>query len=155
MPTNGENLNPRTTLNDDDKDLLREWRTSLVLQDHRYESKALMALAALAMADPDLRSRLIDDTAAVLTDIGEDIDLPDGYEFRFHENSANVVHVVLPPRAGEAGKRPMPLREALRSRTDLVTFSIFTDDFDYPDFHDGPDTPNPANIADPSSRDFF
>ena len=126
-----------------------------MLQDHRYESKALMALAALAMADPDFRSRLIDDTAAVLTAFDKDVDLPDGYEFRFHENSANVVHVVLPPRAGEADKRPVALREALRSRTDLVTLSIFADDFDYPDFHDGPDTPNPANITDPSSRDFF
>lgn len=150
MPPDEGRINPRTALSDDDKALLKEWRTALILQDHRYEPKTLMSLAALAMADPDFRSRLVNDTAAALDEFRDELDLPDGYTFEFHENTDTTMHVVLPLLSGEAGKRPAALRQALSSRTDL-TLSVFEDDFDYPDFHD-PAPSSPSGIANISNR---
>jgi hypothetical protein len=157
MPPDEGRINPRTALSDDDKALLREWRTALILQDHRYEPKMLMSLAALAMADPDFRSRLVNDTAAALDEFRDQLEFPDGYEFRFHENTQTTMHVVLPPPGGEAGKRPAALRRLLSSRTDETVVGVFSDDFNYADLIDGGrfGVPTTADHTDGNPRDFF
>lgn len=118
---------------DGDWRVLRLWRESLVVQDPRYNSKILLKLVALAMADEQFRSRLINDTEGVLRDLHVNSDLPEGVTLRFLENTQNTLNVVLPPRAGELSNRATALREALRSRTSS-TMALFKDDFDIGNF---------------------
>jgi hypothetical protein len=102
-------------LSEDDQNGLRLWRESLTLLDGRYHSKVLLKLAARSMVDDEFRSRLVDDTDAVLGEL--EPGLPGDAEVRFYANTPATVNVVLPPRAGELGKRPVALRDALSSRT--------------------------------------
>ena len=126
--TAGELLN-----NEEDEQVLRTWRENLVLQDPRYKSKVLLKFAALAMVDEQFRSRLLNDTEAVLGELRSKADLPEGVTVRFFDNTPGTLNVVLPPRAGEMSSRPAPLREQLRSRTaDSVGF--FSDDFNIGNF---------------------
>lgn len=122
----GENLS------DDDQNVLRLWRESLSLLDMRYHGKALLMLVARAMADDEFRSRLVNDTDAVLSEF--EPGLPDGLQARFLDNTPTTVNVVLPPRAGEMEKRPKALRDALRSRTAENAVELFQDDLDFGNF---------------------
>lgn len=105
-------------INADDWRGLRHWYTSLAMQDPRLEeAKGLLKLVTLAMANDDLRSRLVHDTESVLNEFRAKLPLPDGVTLRFWENTSDTLHIVLPPRAGETSKRSAELRELLRSRT--------------------------------------
>ena len=114
-------------LSEDDQNALRLWRESLSLLDMRYHSKVLLKLVARAMADDEFRSRLVNDTDAVLAEL--EPGLSDGTDIRFLENSPTMLNVVLPPRAGEMEKRPVALRDALRSRT-AEGLVLFEDEWD-------------------------
>jgi hypothetical protein len=116
-------------LDDEDEHVLHLWRDSLTLLDPRYKSKVVLKFAALAMSDPDFRTRLVHDTENVLREFRSNVDWPEGVSLRFVENTADTLHVVLPPRAGQTSYLPPPLREALRSRTDSA-FSLGNDDWD-------------------------
>jgi hypothetical protein len=124
-------------LGEDDRSALRLWRESLALLDERYHDKALLKLVARAMVDDEFRSRLVDDTDAVLGEL--ELKLPNGMRVRFLANTPTTVNVVLPPGAGEMEKRPRALRDALRSRTSGEALAFFEDDFwdDDPDEADG------------------
>jgi hypothetical protein len=118
----------------DAKVLLRMWKESLVMQDTRYRAKALLRLAALSMVSEEYRTRLVNDTQAVLNEMRLLDDLPMGVTLRFHENTAETLHVVLPPRRQELDSRPPRFRELLRSRTSENSFLL--DDVDLGDWTD-------------------
>ncbi|GAA3218713.1 hypothetical protein [Actinocorallia longicatena] len=110
---------------EDDQRILRHWRDSLILLDLRYEDRRLAKIAARAMTDPVFRASALPpgETEAVPYDDQTPV------EIRFHVNTPTVLHVVLPPPAGEAARRPLALRETLRSRTSLsATAAIFGND---------------------------
>jgi hypothetical protein len=121
-------------LSEEDERLLHLWRESLVLQDPRYKSKVLLKFAAITMADEEFRSRLVNDTEAVLHEFQSKVDWPEGLTLRFLENTQDTLNVVLPPRSGEMSDQPVALREVLRSRTTAWTDGLFRDDFDPGDF---------------------
>ena len=126
------------SLNDDDRRVLVTWRENLTLQDPRYGSKGLFALAAYSMANDEVRSRLLNDLGGVLEEAPAlAAELPEDVTLRFFENTSDTLNVVLPPRAGETSRRPARLRDMLRSRTaDLVVVGAYwQDDFDL--FSDG------------------
>ncbi|MET7436783.1 hypothetical protein ACWERY_10920 [Streptomyces sp. NPDC004082] len=104
-------------MNKDDELVLRQWCQNLVFQDQRYKNKAIFKLAALAMGNDEIRWRLVNDTESILSEFRSKLDLPEGTTLRFWDNTPDTLHVVLPPRPGEASKRSAPLREALRSET--------------------------------------
>ncbi|MGI5208401.1 hypothetical protein ACQEU6_43405 [Spirillospora sp. CA-108201] len=140
-----QNAAPRPTsgnaINQDDANVLREWYQSLVLQDPRYDSKDLFKLAARAMGDDEIRWRLIHDAETVLNeDEAAYGDLPEGVTLRFWDNTADTLHVVLPPRPGNTSKQIPALREFLSSRTAQAIIEnqgLFSDDFnDYGDVWD-------------------
>jgi hypothetical protein len=53
-------------------------------------------LVAMAWADEQLKSRLKADPAAVLREHG--IEIPEGAELRVHENSSDVINLVIPTK---------------------------------------------------------
>jgi hypothetical protein len=124
-------------LSDDDRNVLHLWRESLSLLDERYDDKVLVRLVAQSMVDDELRSRLVDDTDAVLNELR--LRLAYSMKVRFFSNTPTTLNVVLPPPAGEAEKRSDALRDALRSRTsEAAFFEERGDDW---------------NISDPGGRD--
>jgi hypothetical protein len=118
-------------LSEDDRKVLRLWRESLTLLDGRYHDKVLLKLVARAMVDDEFRSRLVNDTDAVMGEL--EPGLPDGMDVRFFANTPTTVNVVLPPRAGEMENRSGALRDALRSRTSGDALGFFEDDWDISD----------------------
>lgn len=52
-------------------------------------------IVAQAWADPDFKARLLADPAAVLSEAG--LNVPAGVGLQVLENTASVVHLVLPP----------------------------------------------------------
>jgi hypothetical protein len=54
----------------------------------------LNQVAARALEEDDYRQQLIDDPVAVLTDAG--LDVPEGVTLIVHENTEDVIHLVLP-----------------------------------------------------------
>jgi hypothetical protein len=113
-----QNPSAGNAINADDERGLRNWYTSLVFQDPRFEnSKGLLKLAALSMVHDDLRSRLVHDTESVLREFRTKLPLPEGVTLRFWEHTTDTLHIVLPPRAGETSDRHPEVREVLRSRT--------------------------------------
>jgi hypothetical protein len=127
-------------LNDDDRRVIVAWRENLALLDPRYGGKGLLALAALSMANDEIRSRLLtDDLYGVLEKAPAlAAELPRGVTLRFFENTSNSLNVVLPPRTGEMSRRPARLRNLLRSRTETVAasgddYDLFKDDFNLSD----------------------
>jgi hypothetical protein len=123
----GDALDVGAALSEEDRRILRLWRESLILQDPRYDSKAVLKLAARAMADEEFRSRLVNETDKVL----EELYKPEGTTLKFYDNTADTLNVVLPPRAGQMSGRPIAFREILRSRTSSeLSESSFRDDFD-------------------------
>lgn len=59
-----------------------------------YKSVILQALES-----PEFRKRLLDSPEEVLAEAG--IRLPEGVRVRFVENTADTVHIVIPPYVGE------------------------------------------------------
>ena len=124
----GELLN-----NEEDERVLRSWRENLIMMDSRYKSKVLLKFAVLAMVDEQFRYRLVNDTEAVLGELRSTADLPEGVTVKFFDNTPGTLNVVLPPRAGEMSSRPAPVREQLRSRTEVHGELPF-DDFNIGNF---------------------
>ncbi len=129
-------------MSDEDEQVFRDWLESLLLQDPRYDSKAIVVLAREAIVDVDLRSRLVDDPEECLRALGAKVSLPEGFRVNFLENTKNTLNVVLPPRAGTMSDRfgpadnpesyrSMALRERLASRTS--GFPLFHDDWNLSD----------------------
>jgi hypothetical protein len=118
-----------------------------VISYHRYRPRDAGKLGApghpvhpLSMANDEVRSRLLTDLDGVLEEapaLAEE--LPEGVTLRFVENTTDTLNVVLPPRSGETSRRPAPLRDVLRSRTEVVgasfrdDFDLFSDDFNLSD----------------------
>jgi hypothetical protein len=134
-------------MTDEDESVFRDWLESLVLQDLRYNDKAVIVLARESMVDEHFRSRVPDDPEGCLQALGAKVKLPEGFAVNFIENTETTLNVVLPPRAGTASERFGPadiresyksiaLRERLASRTS--GFPLFNDDW---------------NISDPGTRD--
>lgn len=117
-------------LSEEDQLALRLWRENLSILDPRYHEKGLLMLVARAISDEEFRDRLVNDTDAILTE--SEVKLPDWMEVRFFHNTPTTVHVVLPPPAGEMEKRPVALRDSLRSRT-AEGFFLFNDDWNLSD----------------------
>ncbi|MEV6318725.1 hypothetical protein [Streptomyces sp. NPDC051776] len=107
-------------MNADDDLVLSRWYQALLMQDSRYDRKDLfknlVKLAAVSMSDDEFRQRLVNDTGSVLAEFQSWLNLPAGLTIKFWDNTPDTLHIVLPPRAGEASKRPEPLRNLLRSR---------------------------------------
>lgn len=74
----------------------------------KESSRAYGRLVEKAWSDEKFKKRLLEDGKGVLKDSG--IDVPEGVEIQFHENTEKVVHVVLPS--------PPPMDEEL-SHTEL------------------------------------
>jgi hypothetical protein len=115
-------------MSDEDEQVFRDWLESLVLQDPRYNSKAIVVLAREAMVDEDFRSRVVDDPEGCLRALGAKVSLPEGFRVNFLDNTSHTLNILLPPRAGTLSDRfgpadnpesyrPMALRERLASRT--------------------------------------
>lgn len=145
------------SLNDDDRRMLVAWRENLTLQDPRYGGKGILALAALSMANNGVRSRLLTDLDGVLEEAPAlAAALPKDVTLRFFENTSDTLHVVLPPRSGETSRRPAPLRDMLRSRTETLGPISFQDDFNLfqDDFNLSDSGLNDAiGVGDPDIRD--
>jgi hypothetical protein len=119
---------------DDERRVLSLWKEGLVSQDPRYENKGLLLLAALAMTNPEFRSRLINDSESVLNELASNYSLPSGVKLKFYENTPETLNVVLPALGGGLAKRPPEFRELLRSRTSEASDSLFADDIDLGDW---------------------
>jgi hypothetical protein len=101
-------------MSEDDQNVLHTWRDSLSLLDQRYHDKRLLRMAARSMVDGDFRTSLVEDGNRL---IHGDHESPDNVLVKFFVNSDYVLHVVLPPPAGDIAYRPSGLRDALGSRT--------------------------------------
>src|SRR5262245_10821399 len=77
-------------LSDEDKRVLRNWRDSLTLQDPRYHSKGILQVAQRAMSDEEFRTRLLNDTQALLRELQPKA-LPPGVTLMFLENTRNAL----------------------------------------------------------------
>jgi hypothetical protein len=114
-------------MGDEDQRVLHLWQENLILQDERYDSKALLMVVAMAMSDEKVRYQLTTEGEAVLDKFRSSPDWPAGVTVKFFENTPDTLNVVLPPRAGEMAKRPVSLREILTSRTSGDAFPIIDD----------------------------
>ncbi|MBF6333123.1 hypothetical protein [Nocardia transvalensis] len=128
--TGGTSSDAYEGLSDDERRILRLWRENLFIQDARYESKVLLKLAMLSMADERFRARLLAEPDSVLRELPADTDLPENVTIRFLENTPTELNVVLPPRAEAFLARSDAAVFALRSRTET---SLFRDDADVGD----------------------
>lgn len=108
---------------------LRNWRFTMWELDSRYDDKALLVLAAVAMADPEYRARLITDPYSVMTELGITTELGENTTLRFVENTADSLTVILPPSVDQEDARPAQLEEYLDSRLTKVAAS--GDDYDF------------------------
>ncbi len=147
-PDSGEQGVIGADMSDDDQRILRLWRESLSLPDPRYEDKRLVRIAARAMVDNELRAKLVERDLAAAEEPSAAVGTePYPVEVRFYLNTPETLHVVLPPRAGEAETRPAALRDDLRSRTSARDAAWFRDDFDIRD-PGGVDPPISLPLAD-------
>jgi hypothetical protein len=116
-------------MSEDDQNVLHQWRDSLSLLDQRYHDKRLVRFAARSMVDEDFRTRLVEDGNRLIHGGDES---PDDVLVKFFANSTYVLHVVLPPPAGDTAFRPAALRDALRSRTS-ESVGFFQDEWNIAD----------------------
>ncbi|PZG14829.1 hypothetical protein C1I95_20875 [Micromonospora craterilacus] len=148
-------------LSDDAHRQLRDWRVTLWELDRRYEDKGLLALAAMSLADEEIRARLIRDPQSVMAELGITLQLPEHTTVRFVENTQDTLTVILPARLAEREQRPAGLDVHLASR--LTTLKAFLqDDFDFNAHPEGDVISNPASAdhldshmewGDPNTRD--
>ena len=145
----------QNSLSQEHADILRVWRDGLSLQDARYNDKTVFALAALAMFDEEIRHRLVHETEELLYEFNDRLPVPTDFTVKFHDNTPETVHVVLPPRARELRDRPPALRELLRSRVDTLGSGGFgADDWNMTDLRDQLEDSGRYDVADPSQHDF-
>jgi hypothetical protein len=123
-------------LGDEDDRLFHLWLEALVLQDPRYNSKAIAVLAREAMVNEQLRSRVIIDPEGCLRELGAKVTLPEGTTVRFFDNTQTNLNVVLPSRAGGTSRWRPALQDRLQSRTSFFA-AWFQDDWDLGFFDDG------------------
>jgi hypothetical protein len=133
--------------------VLRLWKEGHVTQDVRYENKGILKLVSSSLTDRDFRRRLLDDTPSALAEAPEG-HLPEGIELRFHENTADTLHVVLPPLGGGLEHRSPRFHDRLFSRTSTLHEALFSDDIDLGDWsldsdRGDPDTRDSMNSAPP------
>jgi hypothetical protein len=126
--------------------VLRLWKEGHVTQDVRYENKGLLKLISLSLTDTDFRNRLLSDPEATLAEVPPG-HLPEGIELKFHENTPDTIHVVLPPLGGGLEHRSPRFQERIFSRTSQAGESLFADDADLGDWS------LDADRGDPDSRD--
>jgi hypothetical protein len=126
--TGGKKREAGEGLGDDDDRIFHLWLESLVIQDPRYNSKAIAVLAREAMVNEQLRSRVVSDPEGCLRELGSKVPFPEGTAVRFYENTQTTLNVVLPPRAGGT-RMSTALRDRLRSRTS-DSAEWFHDDWD-------------------------
>jgi hypothetical protein len=133
-----EAAGPRTWLNAEDMGGLARWRDALIVESgHRGEHKGILKLVVLAMTDLEFRSRLINETDAVITEFQAlGWSYPENVQLNFYENSANTMNIVLPPPAGTLRSLPPAVRQLLRSGT---REALLMDDFDMGDIRDDND----------------
>ena len=104
---------------------------------HRGEHKGILKLVVLAMTDLEFRSRLINETDAVIAEFQAlGWSYPENVQLNFYENSANTMNIVLPPPAGTLRSFPPAVRQLLRSGT---REALLMDDFDMGDIRDNND----------------
>jgi hypothetical protein len=118
----------------DEQRVLAFWKDGLTSIDPRYDTKALLKLGGVAMLDREFRTKLLNETEETLGYFTA-YPLPKGLTLKFYENTADTLHVVLPPFGGGLNERTPEFREALRSRTSGALF-LARDDFDMGDWSD-------------------
>ncbi|HEY7596611.1 MAG TPA: nitrile hydratase subunit alpha [Actinophytocola sp.] len=118
-----------TTLSADAQRRLQDWRITMWELDPRYEDKGLFVLAAIAMADPEYRARLIADPRSVMAELGITVEVGENTTIRFVENTADSLTVILPPAVAEVA-RPTSVDEYLASRIVKVK-AFFQDDANF------------------------
>jgi hypothetical protein len=114
---------------------LTRWRDALIVESgHRGEHKGILKLVVLAMTDLEFRTRLINETDAVIAEFQAlGWSYPENVKLNFYENSANTMNIVLPPPAGTLRSFPPAVRQLLRSGTGEA---LGRDDWDYGDIGD-------------------
>jgi hypothetical protein len=144
-------------MSEEDERVFRDWLESLILQDPRYNAKAIIVLAREAMIDAQFRVQVTKDPEGCLRALGAKVTLPDGLAVNFIDNTKTTLNVLLPPRAGTASERfgradqpenarAVALRERLQSRTS--GFPFFNDDWNLSDF--GPKDLSIFDVAPPA-----
>jgi hypothetical protein len=136
----------------DELAVLKLWKDGIVWQDPRYAGKDLLEIVAKAMADSEFRSQLLIEPERVLREISSIHSLPEGVTLEFHENTAETLHVLLPPPLGVPGEGSVRLRDLLRSRTSAGELHFFQDDIDLGDWTD-PIPGGGTDRGDQTSRD--
>jgi hypothetical protein len=127
---------PRTWLNAEDIGGLQRWRDALILQNgHRGEHKGILKLVVKAMTDREFRTRLVNDTDAVIAAFkAQGWNYPENVQLNFYENSPDTMNIVLPTLAGTLRSYPPAVRDVLRSGT--AYNAIGRDDWDFGDIGD-------------------
>jgi hypothetical protein len=117
----------------DDQKALRLWFNALCLQDPRYDNKFILKLAAEAMNSEEYRTRLVHHTKELLSSLHYSPPSAETAELKFHDNTKEALHIVLPSRPQN---RSPELRELLHSRTSIATLDS-RDDWDFGDLGQG------------------
>jgi hypothetical protein len=141
-----------SALSEDAQRRLQDWRITMWELDSRYEDKGLFVLAAVAMADPEYRARLIADPQSVMVELGITLELGEYTTVRFVENTADSVTVILPPVVAQEA-RPKSVDEYLASRTIKVK-AFFQDDFNFDPRLRGDEIDHPPGDGRDSSFNF-
>ncbi|MFE7332693.1 hypothetical protein ACFU8W_49315 [Streptomyces sp. NPDC057565] len=133
-------------LSEEERQQLRDWRVTLWELDPRYGDKKLLVLAAMSLADEDIRAKLIADPQSAMAEFGITLDLLESTTVRFVENTADTLTVILPDGPAELEDRPANLDAYLKSRLTKVE-AFLRDDFDWQgipagDIVDHPDSPD-------------
>ncbi|NKK36321.1 hypothetical protein GFL72_16985 [Rhizobium leguminosarum bv. viciae] len=113
--------------------VLRLWKEGHLTQDVRYDNKGILKLVSLSLTDSDFRHRLLNNTQHTLAEVPAG-HLPVGLELKFYENTANTLHIVLPPVGGGLEHRSPRFQERLFSRTSTADMALSADDADIGDW---------------------
>jgi hypothetical protein len=116
-------------LAEEDRNILRNWRDSLITLDPRYHDKRLASAVARSLVNEDFRRELVEATKDARED---EATSQEGTVVRFHVNTPGMLHVILPPTAAEIESRISPIGESLRSRTSDAS-NTSTDDWNIGD----------------------
>jgi hypothetical protein len=139
-------------LSAEDKRLLSLLRLMAQLVDPRYELKSIRLLVARAFVDQEFRSRLTEDTEAILSQLRGHSDCPENLRVHFVENSAYDLTVVLPRPSAALSEKSRTIRDSIVSRTSAdSTVAAGGDDNDViPTFADPSDPVDRWGFGDPS-----
>lgn len=86
---------------------------------HKTNEQTLHRLIARSWADAAFKARLLTDPVAVLRE--EEIDVPAGIQLRAVEDTAQVVHWIIPPRPTELSDEAL---ETMAGGWNVVNFPI-------------------------------